>query len=140
MRQNDRSDRKNLVLLRGDRCVAIMNRFPYNTGHIMVAPKKHKGKLANLSELEMLELMTMTRDMQEVLTNVVRPHAFNIGINIGRPAGAGVPGHLHIHIVPRWNGDTNFMPMIAKTKVIPQALDKLYIHLKKAINNSELKK
>lgn len=140
LRQNSRNDRKNLVLLRGERCVAIMNRFPYNTGHMMVAPKKHKGKLQNLSEAEMLELLTMTRDIQGAITKVIKPHAFNIGINMGRVAGAGVLGHLHIHVVPRWDADTNFMPIIAGTKVIPYALDKLYIHLKKAINNPELKK
>lgn len=140
LRQSQRNDRKNLVLLRGEMCVAIMNRFPYNTGHIMVAPKKHKGKFAGLNEIEMLELFTITKDMQETITKVMKPHGFNIGMNIGRIAGAGVPGHLHIHIVPRWTSDTNFMPMIAGTKVVPQALDKLYDQLKRALNNSELKK
>ncbi len=96
----------------------------------MVTPNLHKDDLTKLSNSEMLELMTLTRDAKDVLSKKMNPDGFNIGINLGKDAGAGVVGHIHIHIVPRWKGDTNFMPVISDTKVIPQSLDDLYVELK----------
>ena len=119
-------DRAHFVLDRRDHCFAIFNRFPYNNGHLLVAPNAHKADLTDLSDDELAELMHLTRDAQELLRTTVHPHGFNIGINLGRCAGAGLPGHLHVHIVPRWDGDTNFMPVTAGSKVIVQSLDALY--------------
>ncbi len=96
----------------------------------MVTPNLHKDDLTKLSNSEMLELMTLTRDAKDVLHKKMNPDGFNLGINLGKDAGAGVVGHIHIHIVPRWQGDTNFMPVISDTKVIPQSLDDLYVELK----------
>ena len=119
-------DEKHLVLWRGATCFCIMNRYPYNNGHLMVAPFRHRGKLETLRDAELQELMTLTRDAQRVLTSAMRPDGFNLGANLGKVAGAGVVGHFHFHIVPRWTGDTNFMPVIADTKVVPQALGDLF--------------
>ncbi len=96
----------------------------------MVTPNLHKDDLTKLSNSEMLELMTLTRDVKDVLNKKMNPDGFNLGINLGKDAGAGVVGHIHLHIVPRWQGDTNFMPVISDTKVIPQSLDDLYVELK----------
>lgn len=125
----EKKDKKNLVLVRGETCFCLLNRFPYNTGHLMVAPFSHKGNLEELTKNEFMELFEMMQDMKKLLTKVLKPQGFNIGINLGRVAGAGVVDHIHIHIVPRWNGDTNFMPIIASTKVMPQALKNLYNQL-----------
>ena len=126
----DNQDRKNLVLHRGKECFCILNKYPYNSGHLMVAPKMHKDDLSKLSDSEMLELLTLTRDVKDILTKKLKPEGFNLGINFGKVAGAGVEGHIHLHLVPRWKGDTNFMPVIAETKVIPQSLEDLYLELK----------
>lgn len=127
---NSNEDRKNLVLYRGKECFCILNRYPYNSGHLMVVPKMHKDDLSKLTDSEMLELLSMTRDAKDILAKKMKPEGFNIGINLGRVAGAGIEDHIHIHVVPRWNGDTNFMPVIADTKVVPQSLDNLYMELK----------
>ena len=129
----ERKDTANLVVSRGKTAFVVMNKFPYNMGHLMVAPKIHQGKLEKLSDAELLDLICLTRDMRNLLSKVVKPHGFNIGINLGRVAGAGVVGHLHIHIVPRWNGDTNFMPITGATKVMPQMLGTLYKELVNAL-------
>ncbi|MBU4460994.1 MAG: HIT domain-containing protein [Verrucomicrobia bacterium] len=125
-------DRVNLVLKRGAVCAVVMNRYPYNNGHLMVAPYRHVARLADLTPEERLETMDLLDRSVEVLTSTIRPDGFNIGINLGRVAGAGLETHLHTHIVPRWNGDTNFMPVIGDTKVIPQALDDLWVTLRAA--------
>jgi ATP adenylyltransferase len=104
----------------------VLNRFPYNNGHLMVAPRAHKGTLAELEPGEMLEIMETVRHMVALLDESITPNGHNIGLNLGHAAGAGLPGHLHWHIVPRWVGDTNFMPVLAETKVISQSLDALY--------------
>ena len=96
----------------------------------MIAPKMHKDDLSKLSDSEMLELLTLTRDVKDILTKKLKPEGFNLGINFGKVAGAGVEDHIHLHLVPRWKGDTNFMPVIAETKVIPQSLEDLYLELK----------
>jgi len=122
--END--DRANLIVLRAPRSTVVLNRFPYNNGHLLVAPLAHKGRLEELESAELLETMETLRRMVGALDQVLRPDGYNVGLNLGRVAGAGLPGHLHLHIVPRWNGDTNFMPVLSDTKVIAQSLDSLY--------------
>jgi ATP adenylyltransferase len=119
-------DTRGLIVERRERCFSLLNRYPYNNGHLLVAPKSHKGGLVDLDDDELAGLMRLTRDMQQALQRAISPDGFNIGLNLGRCAGAGLPGHLHVHIVPRWNGDTNFMPVTANTKVIVQSLEALY--------------
>jgi ATP adenylyltransferase len=129
----DRADRENLVLWRGPQSVVLLNRYPYNNGHLLVAPVAHKGALAELTEIEMVDLMQAQRRMIEVLDQLLEPHGYNVGLNLGRVAGAGLPGHLHWHIVPRWNGDTNFMPVVSETRVIVQSLESLYDLMKERL-------
>ncbi|NLW51551.1 MAG: HIT domain-containing protein [Candidatus Brocadiaceae bacterium] len=114
------------VLWRGRTCFAILNRYPYNNGHLMVAPNEHKSSLAELTDEERLEHLDLIVRCQAGLTRTVRPAGFNVGLNLGAAAGAGLADHLHWHIVPRWTGDTNFMPVLADTKIIPQSLDQLW--------------
>jgi ATP adenylyltransferase len=119
-------DRENLLVHRGPQVVTILNRYPYNNGHLLIAPRLHKGLLHELSDAEHIEgQQTITRFVG-LMERLMNAEGFNIGLNLGRIAGAGLPGHVHWHIVPRWNGDTNFMPVVAGTKVIPQALDCLW--------------
>jgi ATP adenylyltransferase len=119
-------DRANLIVQRSGLSTVVLNRFPYNNGHLLVAPLAHKGQLPELTEAELLDLQLVLRQMTDLLSEAMRPDGYNVGLNLGRVAGAGLPGHLHWHIVPRWNGDTNFMPVLADAKVIPQSLDALY--------------
>lgn len=119
-------DRANLVVHRTELAVVVLNCFPYNNGHLLVCPRTHTARLADLTTEEVLDIQLTLRKMVGVLERRMNPDGFNIGLNLGRAAGAGVPGHLHWHIVPRWNGDTNFMPVVADTRVIPQALAALY--------------
>jgi ATP adenylyltransferase len=123
-------DRANLVLKRGRACAVVMNRYPYNNGHLMVAPYRHVAALADLTPEERVEMMDLLAASVAALAAAMSPDGFNAGINLGRVAGAGLETHLHQHLVPRWNGDTNFMPVIAETKVIPQALDDLWTALR----------
>ena len=118
----DHRDDVNLVVHRGDRCFVILNRYPYNNGHIMVAPYKHTGKISDLDDDELMEMMQLLKLSIAVLEKEYRPDGFNVGLNLGRAAGAGLEDHLHFHVVPRWIGDTNFMPVISDTKVIPESL------------------
>jgi ATP adenylyltransferase len=111
-----------LVVHAGDRVFVILNKFPYNNGHLMIVPKRHVGRLADLAPEEMLELGQLAQAAEAALADVYRPHGFNMGINLGRPAGAGVPDHLHLHMVPRWDGDTNFMAVVGETRVLPEEL------------------
>jgi ATP adenylyltransferase len=120
------NDRRNLVALRTSLSVVVLNRFPYNNGHLLVAPAAHKGRLDELDAAELLETMQTLGRMVRALDGLMHPDGYNIGLNLGHAAGAGLPGHLHWHIVPRWHGDTNFMPVLADTKVIVQSLDALY--------------
>ena len=110
------------VLLRRDRTFVLLNAFPYNSGHLMVAPQRHVGDPAALEGAESHELIDVSFLAVEVLRRAMHPHGFNMGINLGQVAGAGVPGHLHVHVVPRWGGDTNFMPVVGETKVLPELL------------------
>jgi ATP adenylyltransferase len=122
----EKDDRRNLIPLRTPLSVALLNRFPYNNGHLLIAPTAHKSRLNELDPAEMLETMQTVNRMIAVLDEIMHPEGYNIGLNLGLAAGAGLPGHLHWHVVPRWNGDTNFMPVITHTKVIVQSLDTLY--------------
>jgi ATP adenylyltransferase len=119
-------DRANHVVLRTEQALVILNRFPYNNGHLLVCPRAHKAGLAELSDAEALDLQRALARMTTVLDETMRPDGYNVGLNLGRSAGAGLPGHLHWHLVPRWNGDTNFMPVLADVRVIVQSLDALY--------------
>jgi ATP adenylyltransferase len=130
---SESDDRKNLVLVRDRTCYALLNAYPYNPGHLMIAPYKHTGEMADLAENEMADLMILTRRCQQILTKAMKPEGFNIGINLGQCAGAGVPGHIHVHIVPRWNGDTNYMPVLGDTHVLPQALEELWDTLRQHV-------
>lgn len=129
-------DEANLVVLRGDHTFVLMNLYPYNNGHLLIAPKRHVGEIEDLNEAEMMELFKMTRKLVQALRSF-NPHGFNIGVNIGRTAGAGVPGHFHIHVVPRWNGDTNFMPVFADVRVISESLEVTFKKIKEALVSLE---
>ena len=124
--------RKDYVLFKTPHSVAILNIFPYNNGHIMVSPLRHVKELRLLKDSEMLDLFSTLNKAKALLQKVLKPDGFNIGINVGKSAGAGIIGHLHIHIVPRWTGDTNFMPVLCGTKIISQSLDELYKQLREA--------
>ena len=115
-------DADNCVLWRSDATLAVLNRFPYTNGHVLLAPTTHVAGLDEIADDVLSELALRTRDAQRVLSSTLQPHGFNIGVNIGRCAGAGLPGHIHYHIVPRWNGDTNFMSVVGDARVIPQEL------------------
>lgn len=115
-------DEQNLLLWRGATTLAMLNLFPYTGGHCLVAPYDHVGSLEKLSPATLAEMMEMVRDLQRALQEAIHPQGFNVGINIGHCAGAGLPDHIHMHIVPRWNGDTNFMPVFGKVRVIPDTL------------------
>ena len=121
-----KEDRENLVLLREGNVAVFLNRFPYNNGHLLVAPISHKAGLDELSSGETLDLQQMIQKMVQILEQAMHPQGFNIGLNLGKVAGAGLPGHLHWHIVPRWAGDTNFMAVLSDTRVIVQSLEALY--------------
>ncbi|MCW5550832.1 MAG: HIT domain-containing protein [Verrucomicrobiae bacterium] len=123
-------DGANLVIVRERTCYALLNRYPYNGGHLMIVPYKQTADMNDLTEEELTDLWKLTRRCVNALTALMRPEGFNIGINLGRVAGAGITEHLHVHVVPRWNGDTNFMPVIANTSVLPQALEDLAAQLR----------
>lgn len=134
-RITQKADTENLILYRGERAFIIMNRFPYNNGHLMVVPYRHSGNILDLDTEENAELLQLIQMGVKALEQVMQPHGFNIGMNLGRVAGAGVEDHVHFHVVPRWNGDTNFMPIIGETKVVSEALEKSYRKLSKAIRD-----
>jgi ATP adenylyltransferase len=129
-------DAANYLLYRGKHNFIIMNRYPYNPDHLLVAPYRHIATPEELNEAERLEHYNLIVWCVTVLREHAKPAGFNIGMNLGRAAGAGVDDHIHSHIVPRWNGDTNFMPMLADVRVLPQALDELYEELKDKFKNS----
>ncbi|HPI73985.1 MAG TPA: HIT domain-containing protein [bacterium] len=123
-------DRENLILHRGAACFVIMNFYPYNNGHLMVVPYRHSADLDALTAAEQSEMMSLLGRCTTILTQQLKPHGFNIGMNLGRTAGAGIDDHLHFHIVPRWSGDTNFMPVTGHTKVLSQGLQESWDQLK----------
>ena len=125
-----RRDAANLLLYRGRHGFVIMNRFPYNSAHLMIAPYAHVASLEKLPDETTLELIRLTNLSLSVLRTALNPEGFNIGINLGRVSGAGIEAHVHVHLVPRWNGDTNFMPLFAETRVIPEHLQATYRKLR----------
>jgi ATP adenylyltransferase len=126
-------DETNLVIARDRTCYAVLNRYPYNGGHLMVVPYKQSPDLNGLTDEELADLWKLARRCVAALAKLVKPDGFNIGINLGKAAGAGITEHLHIHVVPRWQGDTNFMPVIAGTSVVPQALSEMASQLRAAL-------
>jgi ATP adenylyltransferase len=127
------ADVEHRVLARGRTCFALLNAYPYNGGHLMVVPYRQTPDLEALTEGELTELMLLTRRCVAALKRTMKPDGFNLGLNLGRVAGAGIADHLHIHVVPRWNGDTNFMPVLAGTSVVPEALDAVAARLREAL-------
>lgn len=125
-RLQQKNDQENLILLRGESNFVIMNKFPYNNGHLMVVPNRHTSEFDSLNESEKLELMNLVSKSITVLKKAVSPDGFNVGLNIGKVAGAGIDDHLHFHIVPRWAADTNFMPVVGQTKVISEDLQETW--------------
>ena len=119
-------DRANLVALRTPLSLVVLNRFPYNNGHLLIAPKAHKPGLDDLTQEELLDGLEAVRLCVRKLGELMQPHGYNVGLNLGKAAGAGLPGHLHWHVVPRWAGDANFMPAVADVRVIVQSLEELY--------------
>ena len=115
-------DNDSLIVYEGVTSFVILNRYPYNNGHLMVVPLRHVGSLAGLTADELQEIGTLTQRCETALTEAYRPHGMNIGINLGKPAGAGILDHLHVHVVPRWNGDTNFMTVVGDMRVLPESL------------------
>jgi ATP adenylyltransferase len=130
-------DDENLVVVRGSTCFIMMNLYPYNSGHLMIVPFTHTGEFSGLSETESVEMMQSARRCIEALTETYHPHGFNIGMNIGRVSGAGIESHVHLHVVPRWNGDTNFMPVLADTRIISEALEDTYRKLREVLKKKK---
>ncbi|HOD12410.1 MAG TPA: HIT domain-containing protein [Candidatus Omnitrophota bacterium] len=126
---SEQKDKKNLIFKRSQHCFAVLNIFPYNNGHAMVIPYRHVGELRKLTKFEKQDLLDTLEYAQALLDKVLKPQGYNIGINVGRLAGAGFPNHFHIHIVPRWKGDVNFMPVTAGTKVISQSMTVVFKEL-----------
>ncbi len=121
---------ENLIVHRGESSFVILNKFPYNAGHTMVVPNRHIGQLEKLKIGEAAEFFELTRLTVKIIKRCFKPHAFNIGMNLGRQSGAGIPAHLHMHIVPRWTGDSNFMPVLGKTKIVSFPLEPFYDRLR----------
>jgi len=127
-------DRAKYVVRRGEHCFAILNKYPYNNGHLMVAPFRHVPSIEELNEAELLELMTLTQESLAALREAYQPEGFNLGVNQGKIAGAGVEDHVHMHVVPRWGADTNYMPVIGDTRVLPQSLDDSFDDITRAFS------
>ncbi|WP_131160567.1 HIT family protein [Aeropyrum pernix] len=132
-------DAKALIVYRGSLSYVILNKYPYNSGHIMVTPYRHVAELEDLTMDEIMEMAKLVRASVKALKRVYAPHGFNIGVNIGEAAGAGIAGHFHIHVVPRWRGDSNFMLTVGGTKVIPESLEDTFKKLKPAVEEEARK-
>lgn len=135
-----RSDAKNLIFVRGKYCYAVLNLYPYNNGHSLILPNRHINDISKMKKEERDEFFDLVLYVRDLLQEVMHPAGFNIGMNLGRIAGAGIPGHVHMHIVPRWKGDVNFMPAVGNTKVISQSLKELHKRLKAAHGKREKRK
>lgn len=135
---SEQEDAKNLILIRGNYCFVMMNKYPYTNGHLMVVPYQHTADLSKLSESEHLEIAHFINLSCQLLTEFCRPQGFNIGMNLGMVAGAGITEHLHQHVVPRWLGDTNFMPVLSETRVISQSLEETFEELSKIIRSKTI--
>jgi ATP adenylyltransferase len=130
-----RKDDRNHIVWRGKYCFVVMNRYPYNNGHLMIVPYRHTARFAELADDENREIMNITGKCISALQKVSNPQGFNFGANLGRVAGAGIDKHIHFHLVPRWNGDSNFMPVIANTKVVSEEINKTFRKLKKILSD-----
>ena len=130
-----RDDEKNLVVWRGKKCFVIMNRFPYNSGHVMIVPNRQTADVQDLTRAELTEIMQTAQRAMKALDALMHPQGYNFGANFGRPAGAGIDDHVHFHVVPRWNGDTNFMPVLSDTKVISEDMNVTWSKLRKLLDN-----
>ena len=128
-----KNDASNYVLKRSRHNYAVLNLYPYNNGHVLIVPNRHLARVDQMTAAEKLDWLGLYEEVQAALESFVSPDGFNVGLNLGRGAGAGIPGHLHLHIVPRWSGDSNFMPVVAGTKVISESLDSMYGLLKKRL-------
>jgi ATP adenylyltransferase len=128
-----RDDESALIVHRSDSAFIILNKFPYNNGHLMIVPNRHVGRLSELERGEALAVMSLAQDAERALTAAYQPHGFNLGMNLGRPAGAGVLDHLHLHLVPRWNGDTSFMTVFGDTRVLPEELPETARRVREAL-------
>jgi ATP adenylyltransferase len=131
-----KDDRDTLILLRGDKNFVILNRYPYTSGHLMVVPYAHVADLASADAEALAEMMRLAQRLQTALQNTYRPEGFNIGMNLGRAAGAGIVGHLHLHVLPRWAGDANFMTVVGETRVEPEELGTTYDRLLAALSGA----
>jgi ATP adenylyltransferase len=129
-------DRQNLILYRGKAAFVMLNAFPYTNGHLMVAPFRHTNDITELDDQELLEINQLVAASVKWITAAYRPDGFNIGVNVGRAAGAGIPSHIHWHVVPRWDGDTNFMGVVGEVRVLPQSLEESYDRLRAAVDAS----
>lgn len=137
---SEKRAKKNYILKRTRHSFAVLNLYPYNNGHTLVVPCRHVNRVEALSGAEKLDWLSLHDEILKALKRAMRPDGFNVGINLGKSAGAGIPGHLHLHIVPRWNGDTNFMPVVAKTKVISESLDSAYRLIAEQLRGSDRRK
>ncbi|HRJ27571.1 MAG TPA: HIT domain-containing protein [Fimbriimonadaceae bacterium] len=124
------NDAENLILFRGQHAFVMLNRYPYTNGHLLIAPYQHTAEMADLSDPELLEIHQLLRSCVGWLKEAYAPHGFNIGVNLGSAGGAGIPSHIHWHIVPRWSGDTNFMTTVGEVRVLPQSLEESYVKLR----------
>ena len=131
----EQRDAENYLLYRGERCFMLLNLYPYNNGHLMVAPYQHVGSIEQLDAQTLAEMMAQAQLALRILRKAMNPDGFNLGINQGKVAGAGFADHVHLHVVPRWNGDTNFMPVLAEVKVMPDFLENTYRQLKQALED-----
>lgn len=133
----EKKDKKNFIFLRREHCFAVLNIYPYSNGHSLVLPYRHVNDLSKLTRLEREGLFDLLDETKDLMQRILKPAGYNIGINLGRMAGAGFPGHLHIHLVPRWKGDVNFMPVVSDTKIISQSLQSMYALLIRAQKKSK---
>ena len=133
----DKNNARNLIILRGEFCFVMMNLYPYNSGHVLIVPYTHTSEFSRLSTEEYADVMAASARVMEAINKTMQPQGFNFGANLGRAAGAGIEQHIHFHIVPRWNGDTNFMPTLADTKLVSESMQETYKKLKR---NLSLKK
>ena len=133
----DGREQSDLIVFRGRACFVILNLYPYNNGHLMVVPNRHIGRLADATSDELSEMMALTQRSEIILTAAYSPHGMNMGINLGKPAGAGILDHVHLHVVPRWNGDTNFMSVVGGTRVLPEELPQSAARLRPLFEQAE---
>ncbi len=133
----EENDKEHFIIYRGDKVFVMLNTYPYNPGHLLIAPNRHVGSYTDIKDDEFLEIMQISKLFVEAIEKEMEPDGFNMGFNLGRTAGAGIDDHIHYHVVPRWNGDTNFMPVLSDTKVVSESLERTYNKLKERIKKIE---